>query len=45
MAPRDDDGRGVAAISLGELLTKRGPQDLPMGQPGGGMPRRPGPNP
>jgi len=36
LAPRGDDGRGVAAKSLGELLTERGPKNLLMGQPTGG---------
>jgi len=36
LAPRGEDGRGVAAKSSGELLTKRGPRDILTGQPGGG---------
>ena len=36
LAPRGEDGRGVAAKSSGELLTKRGPRDLLTGKPGGG---------
>src|SRR5579872_5629120 len=36
LAPRGEDGRGVAAKSSGELLTKRGPRDLLTGKPGRG---------
>src|SRR5436190_6737560 len=36
LAPRGEDGRGVAAKSSGELLTKRGPRDILTGKPGGG---------
>jgi len=36
LAPRGEDGRGVAAKSSGELLTKRGPRDLLTGKPNRG---------
>ena len=36
LAPRGEDGRGVAAKSSGELLTKRGPRDLLTGKPSRG---------